>query len=185
MFAINATTPIVATTSIQVATFSTQLAMVPHVLDWMTRKPNPGYSSIEIHEVVGLYVGFCTRMQVNPLLALVQMIHETANLKSPWSQIPHRNPAGIGVTGAPGVGVSFPSWSSAVLAHVGRLCAYAMPEMSQSRYGSELTVALSWRPLPKQFKRGGYPLLKDLTGVWATDRDYHNKIIRLGEAIFR
>ena len=44
--------------------------------------------------------------KLDPLVAVAQMVLETGNLTSFWSQTPRRNPAGIGVTGEPGAGDS-------------------------------------------------------------------------------
>ena len=49
------------------------------------------------------------------------MAEETSHLTSFWSQRPRRNFAGIGVTGQPGAGLSFPDLKTAVHAHTGRL----------------------------------------------------------------
>jgi hypothetical protein len=109
----------------------------PHQLadELLSPKPNgrAGYDAPDRERIAWLYWDTCTVVGVDPLIAVAQMVHETVNLTSWWSQRPRRNPAGIGVTGQvkPGhmtgvpEGVSFPGWSWAVRAHVGRLLMYA------------------------------------------------------------
>ena len=108
------------------------------------------------------------------------MSHETGWLSSDWSQPPHRNPAGIGVTGEPGVGCSFSSWPRAIDAHLGRLIAYARrddelrddpawpqairEQQSLRRY--LVDVALKVRSLPTSY-RGAYRTIGSLGGTWA------------------
>lgn len=120
---------------------------------------------------------------VDPLLAISQMVLETGNLTSHWSQPPRRNLAGIGVIGALGGGVSFQSWSKAVRAHVGRLLAYALPlEAEDDDQRALMQEALAWRPLPDD-RRGVAPTLRGLAGSWAMDAGYADKISRIANEI--
>lgn len=119
--------------------------------------------------IVPTYYHFCQNLDINPVIAIAQMIHETANLTSWWAGRPRRNPAGIGVNGrrqketppdrvgwaddaALGqwvCGVSFDSGQDdAVPAHVGRLFAWFMKPAARSvaqRHTADL--ALAYRPL--------------------------------------
>ncbi len=117
--------------------------------------------------IVPAYFELCGRAGVDPLVAIAQMIHETGNLTSWWAARPRRNPAGIGVTGrqsndqptgawqrddAAGVwkeGVAFASWpDDAIVAHVGRLLAYALPEAQRTPAQRELVAkAMAYRAL--------------------------------------
>jgi hypothetical protein len=111
------------------------------------------------------------------------MVLETGNLTSRWSQPPRRNPAGIGVTGEPGVGISFPSWDAAVRAHVGRLLACAIAKGKGNAVQRALIKeALEVRPLPNN-RRGCAPTLAGLAGTWAADKKYSGKIARLANEI--
>jgi hypothetical protein len=120
------------------------------------------------------------------------MLHETGNLTSWWSQRPRRNPVGIGVTGAPGVGLSFPSWQNdAIPAHVGRLLAYALTDARATpQQAGLIATALHWRPLPAR-TRGSAPTLKPLGRVhnpsgegWASPGDqYGAKIAEIARAV--
>jgi len=148
------------------------------------------YTEYDVRAViVPAYFEVCARGGINPLLAISQMIHETGNLTSWWSQRPRRNPAGLGVTGEvrsedPGdpdrwafhaergeyrAGLSFPSWDEhAVPVHAGRLLAYAAPSSAVlTRAQRELIdIALRARPLPDRL-RGTAPTLEGLVGSWA------------------
>jgi len=86
---------------------------------------------------------------VDPLVAAAQLCHETGNLTSAWSLPPHHNPAGIGVTGEPGKGVSFPDLPTGITAQIGRLIAYAtLPTARTDAQRHLVSLALPWRDLP-------------------------------------
>jgi len=141
------------------------------------------YTEEDVARIVRLYFETARPVGLDPLLAISQMVLETDNLSSFWSQRPRRNPAGIGVTGEPGVGVSFPSWPKAVRAHVGRLLAYALPEGGENSVQRALIEeALTARPLPAS-RRGVAPTLQGLAGTWATDPEYADKISRIANEI--
>jgi len=165
--------------------YVTQARVVSAIL---SRRPTPTYTEWDFTKsIVPAYYEVCIQVQVDPLLAIAQTIHETGNFTSWWCQRPRRNPAGIGVTGhtqhsrpadittwaydaEKGLwryGLSFPSWQVAVEVHVGRLVAYALKASQYTdaqRYYAQL--ALAYRPLPEQF-HGVAPTLKGLNGRWA------------------
>lgn len=123
------------------------------------------YKESALTNIVRLYVATCTAVGIDPLLAVSQMALETGHLKSALSHPPHRNPAGIGVTGKPGEEISFPNWSTAVRAHVGRLAAYAIPKGQGTPPQKELIAeALAVRPLPDA-KRGSAVRLRGSRGA--------------------
>ena len=137
----------------------------------------------DVETIMGYYWRYGLPVGLDPFLAAVQCIHETAALTSAWAARPHRNPAGIGVTGEPGKGVSFPSWAEAVRAHLGRLLAYALaPGVGTPAQQALITEALHWRSLPAN-RRGAAPTLRKLAGTWAADPRYADKIARLANAI--
>lgn len=104
------------------------------------------------------------------------MVEETGHLTSFWSQRPRRNFAGIGVTGKPGQGLSFPDLKTAVDAHTGRLLAYALPaDAGDQAQGQLIKEALSFRMLPDRL-RGAAPTLRGLAGTWAADPHYADKL---------
>jgi hypothetical protein len=148
-------------------------------------RPHGGYDDAKVKMIVGLYVKTSTSVGLDPLLVVAQMILETGNLSSDWSQPPHRNPAGIGVTGEPGEGISFPTWRAAVRAHVGRLLAYCVSEGAETPAQLKLIEeALTWRPLPETL-RGAVTSLSGLAGTWAANKQYAGKIVRVATEIAR
>jgi hypothetical protein len=140
----------------------------------------PTVGEVAAREIVGLYDTTCSAVGLDPLLLVVQMVLETGGLTSFWSQPPRRNLAGIGVTGEPGVGKTFPDWPRAVRAHVGRLLRYAVAEgMETAAQKPVIEEALQVRRLPKALW-GVAPAVGNLgRGVWAVDAFYAKKIIRL------
>lgn len=150
---------------------------------FLTSRPHGTYSPSAVRNIVALYYEEATAMGVDPLVAVAQMVVETGGLTSDWSQPPRRNPAGIGVTGEAGKGVSFPNWRTAVRAHVGRLVAYAVPERSETpAQEAIIDEALAWRPLPDAY-RGVATRLRGLAGTWAADPQYAQKIAQVANEI--
>jgi hypothetical protein len=141
------------------------------------------YNADDIRVIVAHYYKTAAPVGLDPLLVVAQMALETGGLTSFWSQRPRRNPAGIGVTGAPGAGVSFPSWKIAVRAHTGRLLAYSLPRGGENPLQRELIEeALAHRALPQRF-RGVAPRLEGLAGTWAADPHYAVKLARVANEI--
>jgi hypothetical protein len=150
---------------------------------YLLARPHGGYSSDDVTKIVGLYYTTATAVGLDPLLVVAQMAEETSHLTSFWSQRPRRNFAGIGVTGQPGVGLSFPDLKTAVHAHTGRLLAYALPSGSGSPAQNQLIgEALAARPLPLQL-RGAAATLKGLAGTWAQDPQYAVKLAAVANDI--
>jgi hypothetical protein len=144
------------------------------------------YTPADVDYILGLYVQLGYQAGLDPLIPLCQLSLETGWLTSYWSARPRRNPAGIGVTGAPGAGVSFPSWQHAARAHVGRLLAYALPALdpqgAQTKMQQDLILeALSWRPLAGS-KRGTGATLEGLARSWAEDPEYAWKLAKIGNS---
>jgi Mannosyl-glycoprotein endo-beta-N-acetylglucosaminidase/N-acetylmuramoyl-L-alanine amidase len=154
------------------------------VEQYMVPRQHGAYSDDDVRQIVRLYFETASAVGLDPLLVLSQLTLETGNLSSFWSQVPRRNPAGIGVTGAQGEGLSFPDWPTAVRAHVGRLLAYAIPPGTENPTQSHLIEeALAFRPLPQVY-RGSVRKLGDLGhGVWAADPDYRHKLVHMANAI--
>ncbi len=161
-----------------------QTAAMDQMSRYILSRTHGEYTEKDIADVIiPAYVRICLPVGVDPLIAVAQMIHETGNLTSFWSQRPQRNPAGIGVTGQSQqqqpvnprgwaynpqrqrweAGVSFATWADdAIPAHVGRLLAYALAEGSETSPQRELIAqALSYRPFPSAF-RGSAQTIKQL-----------------------
>jgi flagellum-specific peptidoglycan hydrolase FlgJ len=150
---------------------------------YMLARKHGAYTDADVRAILRRYDRTATEVGLDPLLIVSQLVLETRNLDSFWSQRPRRNPAGIGVTGQPGVGISFPSWDKAVRAHVGRLLAYAIRD-DEANPGqlSLIKEALDVRPLPSN-RRGCAPTVHGLAGTWAADTGYAEKIVRLANEI--
>jgi flagellum-specific peptidoglycan hydrolase FlgJ len=150
---------------------------------YLLGRPHGEYNADDIRVIVAHYYKTAQPVGLDPLLVIAQMALETGGLTSFWSQRPRRNPAGIGVTGAPGAGVSFPSWKTAVRAHTGRLLAYSLPSGDEDQLQRQLIEeALAHRALPQRF-RGVAPRLEGLAGTWAADPQYAVKLARVANEI--
>jgi|GEM_PF-4434851 len=150
---------------------------------YLLARAHGGYSPADVRTIVADYYATATAVGLDPLLAVAQMVEETGHLTSFWSQRPRRNLAGIGVTGEPGKGLSFPDLKTAVRAHTGRLLAYALPRGTGDQAQKELVKeALSFRPLPDGL-RGAAPTLQGLAGTWAADPHYAEKVARVANDI--
>src|SRR5689334_8677307 len=144
---------------------------------YLLGQPHGEYSARDIGDViVPGYFAICANVGVNPILAISQMIIETANLTSFWSQRgqqgtnAQRNPAGIGVTGEYSAtrpadminwaynthrqcwerGCGFASWGDdAIPAHVGRLLCWALkPYQGTAQQRALIAQAVRYRPFP-------------------------------------
>jgi hypothetical protein len=146
-------------------------------------QPHGAYTDADVRAIVADYYAVAPAAGLDPLLVIAQMVEETGNLTSFWSQRPRRNPAGIGVTGQPGEGVSFPDWKTASRAHIGRLLAYALAKNTENQAQAKLIQeALSFRPLPDAL-RGAAPRLSGLVGTWAHDPHYAENISSVANQI--
>jgi hypothetical protein len=169
-------------------TVKTKLIAKPRATDaqlegYLVGRPHGGYSEREVREIARHYEAATQGVGLDPLLVVAQMVLETDNLSSFWSQPPRRNPAGIGVTGEAGAGISFPSWKAAVTAHVGRLLAYTLAKGEENEKQRRLIdKALKVRALPDS-SRGVAPTLNGLAGTWAADRQYATKIAAVANEI--
>jgi len=121
---------------------------------------------------------------IDPAIVVAQSAHETGWWQSPaW--IDHLNPAGIGITGPD---VASPSWESGVdaaRAHLVLLFLYAAGPIPPGhplepyipldpRYEAALSAG----------RAGRASSLADLTGLWATDPDYAERVARVGSRLF-
>jgi hypothetical protein len=150
---------------------------------YLLARQHGGYTDGDVRRIVELYYTTAEPVGLDPLLAIAQMAEETGHLTSFWSQRPRRNLAGIGVTGEPGAGLSFPDLGTAVRAHTGRLLAYALPSGAGDDAQNQLIKeALSFRPLPDSL-RGAAPTLTGLAGTWAADPRYAVKVAGVANEI--
>jgi hypothetical protein len=147
------------------------------------RHAHGAYTAYDLDLIIARYCHASQTAGLDPLLVVAQLCHETAYLSSWWSQRPRRNPAGLGVNGQPGQGLSFATWELAVSAHLGRLLAYALPqEIGSATQQALIAASLALRPLPARF-RGVAPRLAGLAGTWATDAGYAARISAVANAL--
>ena len=180
-------TTVPATGTVTVSPSSTLLARprgsVDQVATYLLARPHGVYPDPEVKAIADEYFAVAGPLGLDPLIAASQMIEETAHLSSFWSQPPRHNMAGIGVTGEPGAGVSFPSAQEGVRAHIGRLLAFALKAGAETPGQlSLIEEALSFRPLSSDH-RGVAPTLGGLAGRWAADPQYADKIARLANQV--
>lgn len=131
------------------------------------------YTAYDIDQIVDGYIDRCADLSIDWAIALGQVAHETGWLSSEWCARPHRNPAGIGVTGEPGKGVSFDSWKVSTKAHLGRLLAYAFNDDDERMTDEQrFTIggALAFRPLSTWLR--GNMILDGLNYRWAVGGGY-------------
>jgi hypothetical protein len=183
----NALTPTAPPAS-SVYTADSPLLGSPHAtaaqaVAFILARPHGGYSDGDVATIVNAYWQQAQAVNLDPVLVVAQVIHESGNLTSFWSQRPQRNPAGIGVTGEHAErpvagyayntqrgrwerGISFPSWvRHAIPAHLGRLLLYAIPlGGGTDAQRALITTALKWRTFPDGF-RGSAPRIKALGRV--------------------
>lgn len=124
---------------------------------------------------------------INPYIAVAQMVKETDWCRSWWSQRPRRNSAGIGVTGETSKeekpkdtwafdnreniwkkGYSFTSWEVSAQAHIGHLLAYANKDTALDESQHYLVAVDPRARFIPAATRGTVKLLKDLDGKWAS-----------------
>lgn len=129
---------------------------------------NPALGQARWTEVWTAYRDACQTEGVNQTLALVQMLHETNWLRFGGDvQLQQNNFAGLGVTGGGRAGLSFPDIPTGALAHVQHLKAY----------GSTAPLhAGTVDPRFRYVKRGTAPTMRSLTGHWAMDPHYGEKL---------
>lgn len=150
---------------------------------YLLARPHGEYSDSDVRTITDDYYNTAAPVGLDPLLVVAQMVEETGHLTSFWSQPPRRNLAGIGVTGEPDVGLSFPDLKTAVRAHTGRLLAYSLPVGNGSQAQKQLIAeALAFRPLPEHL-RGVARSLKGLAGTWAADPQYAVKLAHVANEI--
>jgi hypothetical protein len=167
------------------ATTLLALARVDHASAerYLLKRPHGDRPDGDMRELARLYFDLAQPAGLDPLVAIAQMVVETGNMTSAWSRPPRRNLAGIGVTGKPGEGLSFETWTAAVEAHIGRLVAYAVAAGGETPPQKALVEkALARRPLRSDF-RGAAPTLEGLALRWAQDAAYATKIARVANEI--
>jgi len=158
------------------------------------------YNAIDWRNILLAYDDVCKKGNIDPYIAVAQMLKETDWLRSWWSARPRRNPAGIGVTGETSLekpaqikewslkndgiwikGYSFPSWEVSAAAHIGHLLSYIYVDEALTNEQRLLTAIDPRRN--KITTRGEVKTLKDLDNKWTTTQGYGRSIATLANAI--
>ncbi|MCL2067568.1 MAG: glucosaminidase domain-containing protein [Treponema sp.] len=118
--------------------------------------------------LAGLYIEEAAAEGVNHDTAFAQMCLETGYLRYGGLVSPEQNNfCGLGAIGPGQPGEVFPDPRTGVRAHIQHLKAYA----SEEPLNTELVD-----PRFKWVRRGSSPTIQGLSGTWAADRTYDNKI---------
>lgn len=131
---------------------------------------NPKISRTKALKIAHLYVKEANKAGVNYDLAFSQMCLETGFLRYGGKVRPQQNNfCGLGVTGRMH-GLSFPSVKIGIRAHIQHLKAYATTaNLKKPVVDSRLRFV----------KRGSVKTLAGLSGKWAADKHYSEKILSL------
>ncbi len=137
----------------------------------VVQQRNPALGEKAWRAVWTAYSDACDTEGVRQSVALVQMLHETNWLRFGGDvKLSQNNFAGLGVTGGGVAGLSFPDVRTGALAHVQHLKAYA---------STEPPAAALVDPRFRYVRRGSAPTVRSLTGKWAMDPGYGDKLMRL------
>jgi hypothetical protein len=151
---------------------------------YMLKRDHAPHTDDDARAVAKHYSTIAARGGLDPLVVVAQMVLETDNLRSKWSQT-HKNLAGIGVTGDdvdPATVPKWTSWQGAVVGHVGRVLAYAVPDGAETPAQKTLIdAALAKRGLPPGL-RGVAPTIAGLA-AWAGDSRYTQKVAKVANDI--
>ncbi len=144
--------------------------------DFLT-KNNPKVSFTEAKKIARLYIEESITEGVNYDVAFSQMCLETGFLRYD-GQVHSRqnNFCGLGVTGNGTQGLTFPTERIGIRAHIQHLKAYAS------------TAALHNKVVDTRFRfvhRGSIKSINDLTGKWASDKQYGHKIHSLLNRLYQ
>lgn len=135
------------------------------------KKANPSLDRQECRNIAQIYIEEARAEGVNSDVAFCQMCLETNFLKYGGAvEADQRNFSGLGATGGGAGGATFYTVRSGIRAHIQHLKAYASKE------------SLNHQRLDPRFhlvRRGSAPYVRDLTGTWATDPQYGDKILSL------
>ena len=129
---------------------------------------NPGAEKKYVESLAVIYTQEAAAEGVNHDVAFAQMCLETGFLKYGGDVKPEQyNYCGLGATGNGNPGLSFPDSRIGVRAHIQHLKAYA----TAAPLKQELVD-----PRYRYVRYGSAPSIKGLSGTWAADRGYAEKI---------
>jgi hypothetical protein len=137
---------------------------------------NPAINKAQGEELARFYIDEAQIEGINADVAFSQMCLETGFLQFGGLVTPDMNNfCGLGSIGPGQPGERFPNPQTGVKAHIQHLKGYASTEPLQSPLVD---------PRYKWVKYGTAPTIHDLTGKWATDTEYGNKISQILERLY-
>jgi hypothetical protein len=141
------------------------------------RETNPQADKDQVEQLAAFYAEEAAAEGVNHDIAFAQMCLETGFLRYGGLVTPDMNNfCGLGAIGAAQPGERFPEPRIGVRAHIQHLKAYA----TDSSLNRELVD-----PRYRWVRYGSAPTFRDLSGTWATDREYGDKIESILERLYR
>ncbi len=150
--------------------------LTPEMLTSFITLHNPALDPLYVYRMATIYVEEASDEGINWDVAFSQMCLETAYLKFGGDVLPGQNNfCGLGVTGGGVKGASFSDMRAGIRAHIQHLKAYASNQKLANPVIDDRF---------KYVKRGSAPEVHKLTGKWATDKKYGEKIHRLMEKMY-
>ncbi|PLX10186.1 MAG: glucosaminidase [Marinilabiliales bacterium] len=141
------------------------------VMAYYLHNNNPQISLIKSKEIARIYYEESKIEGINHDVAFSQMCLETGFLNFGGDVQPHQNNfCGLGVTGNGVKGLSFEDERKGIRAHIQHLKAYATTKAPKNKIIDSRF---------KFVKRGSAKHVDDLTGKWASDKNYGNKITNI------
>jgi hypothetical protein len=138
---------------------------------------NPQADRDQVEQLAVFYTEEAAAEGVNHDIAFAQMCLETGFLRDGGLVTPDMNNfCGLGATGPAHPGESFPEPRIGVRAHIQHLKAYA----TDNPLNRELVD-----PRYRWVRYGSAPTITGLSGTWAVDREYGNKIKSILERLYR
>jgi hypothetical protein len=161
--------------AIPVSIQGTGLISSEHLAGFLSES-NPALSKVQASELAAIYIEEAQIEGINSDVAFSQMCLETGFLRFGGLVTPDMNNfCGLGAIGPEQPGEKFPNPQTGVRAHIQHLKGYASTDPLN-------------RPLVdpryKWVKYGTAPMIQDLTGKWASDKEYGNKISRILERLY-
>jgi hypothetical protein len=141
------------------------------------RETNPGLDQERAEQLAAFYAEEAAAEGVNHDIAFAQMCLETGFLRYGGLVTPDMNNfCGLGAIGPAQRGERFPEPRIGVRAHIQHLKAYA----TDRPLNQELVD-----PRYRWVRYGSAPTIRGLSGAWAADREYGDKIENILERLYR
>jgi hypothetical protein len=138
---------------------------------------NPQTDKAQVEQLAAFYTEEAAAEGVNHDIAFAQMCLETGFLRYGGLVTPDMNNfCGLGAIGLTQPGERFPEPRIGIRAHIQHLKAYA----TESPLNQELVD-----PRYRWVRYGSAPTIKGLSGAWAADREYGDKIENILERLYR